>query len=129
MGNKRIISASIDEDLYSEVREAASEADMSLSEWIEDRITDSAEVSDSPTAEEVLNMDWNEKIDVTDEYGLDVDSDDYDGNDDEFAEAVIDELGLEYPLDDENPGPMWLLLIPVVGFFAWLILRKSEPSV
>jgi len=126
MDDKRIVSARIDESLYSEIREAASEADMSLSEWIEDRITDSEVISDSPTAEDILNMDWDEKQNVVDEYGLDIDTDVFDGNEDEFAESVIDELGLEYPLDD-NPGNLtWLLAVPILGFFVWLLLRKPD---
>ena len=44
----------------------------------------------------------------------------------EFAEAVIDEVGIEHPLD-ENPGNLtWLLAVPIVGFFAWLLLRKPD---
>ncbi|MBA7547614.1 hypothetical protein ES705_40043 [subsurface metagenome] len=125
MDDKRIVSARIDENLYSEIREAASEADMSLSEWITDRITDTDTVSDSPTADNILNMDWNEKIAVADEYGLDADPENY-NNDDEFAEAIIDDLGLEYPLD-ENPGNLtWLLAVPVLGFFVWLLVRKPD---
>ena len=126
MEDKRTISARIDESLYSEVREAADEVDMSISEWITDRISDGTDDSNTLTGEEVLNMDWEEKIGVTDEYGLDVDSNDYDDNEDEFAEAIIDELGLEHPLD-ENPGNLtWLLAVPIVGFFAWLLLRKPD---
>jgi len=123
MGNKRIISASIDEDLYSEVREAANEVDMSLSEWITDRISDGTNDSNTLTGEEVINMDWNEKIDVVDAYGLDVDPDDYDGNDDELAEVICDELGLEYPINYEEPISAWLLVIPFVGLAVWGISR------
>jgi len=127
MEDKRTISARINENLYSEVREAAAESDMSLSEWITDRISDGTDESNTLTAEEIINMDWNEKINVTDEYGLDINPDIYD-NDDEFAEGICDELGLEYPLD-ENPGisPL-LLIIPVIGFIIWLIDKVCTPK-
>ncbi len=123
MENTRSVVVRIPDTAYSKTRQAAEEADMSLSEWIEDRITADFE-DDGLTSEEILNMDWDEKITVVEEHGLSLDSDDYD-NDDEFAEAVIDELELEYPSDENNPGGLiWLLVAAVLGFFGWLAIRK-----
>ncbi|MBA7548902.1 hypothetical protein ES705_41370 [subsurface metagenome] len=124
MDAKRIVSARISDSAYLQAKEDAAENDMSLSEWIEDCIN--GDFEDSPNAEDIINMDWDEKVNVIDEYTLDIDPDDYE-NDDDFAEAVIDELGLDYPSDYENPGSLtWIIIVAIVGFFAWLGFSKPK---
>jgi len=128
MDDKKIVSARVNNDVYLRAKEDAAERDMSLSEWIEDRITD--DTDNSPTAEEILNMDWEEKVNVIDEYGLDnIDPDAYDGNEDEFAEGIIDELGLEFPLDDNNPNSFLWLFVPIAALLIWLLSTLPKRQV
>jgi len=128
MDERRIVSARIDDDAYSQARAAADDADVSLSEWIEDLIIENATDNINLTSEEILNMDWDEKVTVVNDYTLSIDPNDYDGNNDEFAEAIIDELGFEYPSDDNNPiSPLWLI-IPFIGFIIWVIDKACTPK-
>jgi len=112
------------DNAYALAREAADEKDMSLPEWIEDLIATDSE-DDSLTCEEILSMDWDEKVDVIDEYGLEVDPDNYDDDTEgEFTEAIIDELELDYP---NNPGGwIWLLVVVILGLFGWGLIRNSN---
>lgn len=112
------------DNAYALAKETADEKDMSLPEWIENLITAESE-DDSLTSEEIIDMDWDEKVDVIDEYGLEVDPDDYDDDTEgEFTEAIIDELELDYP---KNPdGLIWLLVAVVLGLFGWGLIRKSN---
>ncbi len=124
MKKLRSVSLKMTDNAYALAKETADEKDMSLPEWIEDLITAESE-DDSLTSEEIIDMDWDEKIDVIDEYGLEVDPDDYDDDTEgEFTEAIIDELELDYP---DNPGGLiWLLVAVVLGLFGWGLIRKSN---
>jgi len=116
MGKDKVLSTRVNEDLYEKAKDSAEDCNMSLSEWLEDTIND--HVSDTLTAEDVENMDWDEKIGVVDEYELSIDPDNYD-SDEEFSEAIIDELGLESDQDESNPRWEWLIFVPFVGLAIW----------
>ena len=96
------LSAKVTRELHDYVQQDAEEMGVSISEWLIDAINAYIEQdSDSLIWNDLCEKDRDDLIMVVEECELDIDPDDYD-DDDDFREAIADELGIEENYEDEE---------------------------